>query len=161
VGIAATGFCYPGGILQAFIDKISKFFIDKISEFFIDKIRKLFIDKINKFFDCRQQSDRFSSDHRRPSSSTIGEYIAQVSQTAHVKSTESVSIYRSTSQPGKVRAVSESATRTKSTSRSERTPRSSMIQVLIGFGRLQPLKLPYKMTRSRIKYQEKKCFREA
>jgi hypothetical protein len=22
------------------------------------------IDKINKFFDCRQQSDRFSSDHR-------------------------------------------------------------------------------------------------
>jgi hypothetical protein len=25
VGIAATGFCYPGGILQIFIDKISKF----------------------------------------------------------------------------------------------------------------------------------------
>jgi hypothetical protein len=25
VGIAATGFCYPGGILQVFIDKISKF----------------------------------------------------------------------------------------------------------------------------------------
>jgi hypothetical protein len=48
VGIAATGFCYPGGILQVFIDKISKFFIDKI----------------NKFCGCRQQSDRFSSDHR-------------------------------------------------------------------------------------------------
>jgi hypothetical protein len=55
VGIVATGFCYPGGILQAFIDKISKFFIDKISKFFIDKIRKLFIDKISKFFGCRQQ----------------------------------------------------------------------------------------------------------
>jgi hypothetical protein len=25
VGIATTGFCYPGGILQVFIDKISKF----------------------------------------------------------------------------------------------------------------------------------------
>jgi hypothetical protein len=25
VGIAATGFCYPGGILQLFIDKINKF----------------------------------------------------------------------------------------------------------------------------------------
>jgi hypothetical protein len=55
VGIAATGFCYPGGILQAFIDKIRKLFIDKISKFFIDKIRKLFIDKISKFCGCRQQ----------------------------------------------------------------------------------------------------------
>jgi hypothetical protein len=26
VGIAATGFCYLGGILQVFIDEISKFF---------------------------------------------------------------------------------------------------------------------------------------
>jgi hypothetical protein len=34
VGIAATGFCYPGGILQAFIDKINKFFIDKIRKLF-------------------------------------------------------------------------------------------------------------------------------
>jgi hypothetical protein len=70
VGIAATGFCYPGGILQAFIDKIRKLFIDKISKFFIDKI--------NKFCGCRQQSDpdRFSSDHRRPFTSTISEYIA-------------------------------------------------------------------------------------
>jgi hypothetical protein len=25
MGIAATGFCYPGGILQAFSDKIIKF----------------------------------------------------------------------------------------------------------------------------------------
>jgi hypothetical protein len=75
VGSAATGFCYPGGILQAFIDKISKFFIDKIrklfidkiSKFFIDKIRKLFIEKINKFCDCRQQQrlDRILSDHHQ------------------------------------------------------------------------------------------------
>jgi hypothetical protein len=35
VGIAATGFCYPGGILQAFIDKISKFSIGDISKFFL------------------------------------------------------------------------------------------------------------------------------
>jgi hypothetical protein len=40
MGIAATGFCYPGGILQVFIDKISK------------------------FYDCRQQQrDRISTDH--------------------------------------------------------------------------------------------------
>jgi hypothetical protein len=40
VGIAATGFCYPGGILQVFIDKISK------------------------FYGCRQQQrDRISTDH--------------------------------------------------------------------------------------------------
>jgi hypothetical protein len=51
MGIAATGFCYPGGILQAFIDKISKFFIDKI--------RKLFIDKINKF--CGSSSSQITS----------------------------------------------------------------------------------------------------
>jgi hypothetical protein len=64
VGIAATGFCYPGGILQVFIDKISKFFIDKISKFFIDKISKFFIDKINKFCGYRQQqSDRISLNH--------------------------------------------------------------------------------------------------
>jgi hypothetical protein len=64
VGIAATGFCYPGGILQAFIDKISKFFIDKI--------RKLFIDKISKFRGYRQQRpDRIKSSclRRRNSSS--------------------------------------------------------------------------------------------
>jgi hypothetical protein len=51
-------------------------FIDKISKFFIDKISKLFIDKISNFYGCRQQPDRFSSNHRRPSTSTIGEYIA-------------------------------------------------------------------------------------
>jgi hypothetical protein len=63
VGIAATGFCYPGGILQAFVDKISKFyidkirklFIDKISKFCIDKIRKLFIDEISKICGYQQQ----------------------------------------------------------------------------------------------------------
>jgi hypothetical protein len=40
VGIAATGFCYPGGILQVFINEI------------------------NKFYDCRQQQqpDRISLD---------------------------------------------------------------------------------------------------
>jgi hypothetical protein len=70
VGIAATGFCYPGGILQAFIDKISKFFIDKISKFFIDKISKFFIDKINKFCGCRQQQpDCISRSHLIGSSS--------------------------------------------------------------------------------------------
>jgi hypothetical protein len=42
VGIAMTGFCYPGGILQVFVNKISK------------------------FCGCRkqQQLDRFSSDHQ-------------------------------------------------------------------------------------------------
>jgi hypothetical protein len=70
VGIAATGFCYPGGILQVFIDKISKFFIDKINKFFIDKISKFFIDKISKFRGCQgQQSDRFKQNSS--STSTI------------------------------------------------------------------------------------------
>jgi hypothetical protein len=34
-----------------------------------------YIIKINKFCGWRQQSDRFSSDQWRPSTSTIGEYI--------------------------------------------------------------------------------------
>jgi hypothetical protein len=71
--------------------------VDKISKIFIDKISKIFIDKISKFCSCRQQSDRFSSDHRRPSTSTISEYTAilfvsgqksTVSQSAHGKSPE-------------------------------------------------------------------------
>jgi hypothetical protein len=62
VGIAATGFCYPGGILQAFIDKISKFFIDKI--------RKLSIGKISKFFGYQQQPDRVNRSIRFGSTSS-------------------------------------------------------------------------------------------
>jgi hypothetical protein len=53
VGIAATGFCYLGGILQLFHRRYQQILIDKISKFFIDKI--------SKFFGYQQQPDRIVS----------------------------------------------------------------------------------------------------
>jgi hypothetical protein len=84
VGSAATGFCYPGGILQAFIDKISKFFIDKI--------RKLFIDKISKFRGCQeQQSDRFNKirhQHQLSSTSSRSSRLRRQESSSSSKSTD-------------------------------------------------------------------------
>jgi hypothetical protein len=84
VGIAATGFCYPGGILQAFIDKISKFFIDKI--------RKVFIDKISKFCGSRQQQpDRFNRiyhQHQLSSTSSRSSTLRRQESSSSSKSTD-------------------------------------------------------------------------
>jgi hypothetical protein len=80
VGIAATGFGIRAGSFNFSIGDISKFFLHRQDQQIL-----------------RLQSDRFSSDHRRPSTSTIGEYTAilfvsrqksAVSRSAHGKSPE-------------------------------------------------------------------------
>jgi hypothetical protein len=55
VGIAATGFCYPGGILQVFIDKISK----------ICGCRRGSSSYIGEILQQQQQDHRQQQDRRR------------------------------------------------------------------------------------------------
>jgi hypothetical protein len=82
VGIAATGFCYPGRILQLFHRRYQQFF--SISS------------KINKFYGCRQQkqSDRFNRiyhQHQLSSTSAII-YIVKIFKASSSRIVEFVQI---------------------------------------------------------------------
>jgi hypothetical protein len=66
VGIAATGFCYPGGILQLFHRQDQ--------QIFHRQDQQIFHRKINKFFGYQQQQpDRFNRSEWDPSSSSTAD----------------------------------------------------------------------------------------
>jgi hypothetical protein len=81
VGIAATGFCYPGGILQLFHWRYQQIFSTSsrstahTTEDSWSKDMEQYEEiKIGKFFDCRQQQpDRIVSSSHTPSAGELAE----------------------------------------------------------------------------------------